>query len=229
MTASVSIYHKLLSLVTVILVALLLVACEQAPQPITADEPGQVLFRDQFIPGNTGKWLLEGDELTSTEIANEQLIITVNEPNTVQFATLQEPQFSDFVVEVDGRQRVGQPDSSYGILFRVQDPQRFYRFEITANGLYVVERHNPDGTWTRLVQDWLPSDAINQGLNVANRLKVIANGPEITLYVNDILLQQVTDATYPSGAIALSAGTFGGNSLQVSFDDLVVYGYEPRG
>lgn len=220
-------YRKLFGLATVLLAALVLAACEQAPQPITADEPGQVLFRDQFIPGNTGKWLLEGDELTSTEIANEQLVITVNEPNTVQFATLQEPQFSNFVVEVDGRQRAGQPDSSYGILFRVQDPQRFYRFEITANGLYVMERHNPDGTWTRLVQDWLPSDAINQGLNVANRLKVIANGPEITLYVNDILLQQVTDATYPSGAIALSAGTFGGNSLQVSFDDLVVYGYEP--
>lgn len=203
------------------------VACAQQPPAITAESPGQVLFSDQFIAGQTGRWLLEQDELTSAEISSEQLVLTVNEPNTIQFATLQEPIFSDFVVEVDGRQRAGSPDSSYGVLFRLQDPQRFYRFSITGNGLYVIERHNPDNTWTRLVQDWLPTEAINQGLNVANRLKVIANGPEFTFYVNNILLQQLNDATYPSGAVALSAGTFGGGNLQVSFDDLVVYGYEP--
>ncbi len=211
----------------VIALFLAVVSCDQQVLPGTADTPGQALFSDQFVVGQTGKWLLEKDELTSSEIANEQLVLTVNEPNTIQFATLQEPQFTDFVVEVDGRQRAGQPDSSYGVLFRVQDAQRFYRFSITANGLYVIERHNADGSWTRLVQEWLPSTAINQGLNVANRLKVIANGPEFTFFVNDILLQQLSDPTYDSGAIALSAGTFGGGNLQVSFDDLVVYGYEP--
>jgi len=203
------------------------VACAQQAPSITAESPGQVLFSDQFIAGQTGTWLLEQDEITSAEISGEQLVLSINEPNTIQFATLQEPVFSDFVVEVDGRLRSGSPDSSYGVLFRVEDPQRFYRFSITGNGLYVIERHNPDNTWTRLIQDWLPTEAINQGLNVANRLKIIANGPEFTFYVNDILLQQLSDTSYPTGAVALSAGTFGGGSLQVSFDDLVVYGYEP--
>ena len=202
-------------------------ACTEQPQFASAEQPGQVLFRDQFVAGQTGNWHLEQDEVSSVEIANEQLLVNINQSDTVQFATLLDPEFSDFVVEVDGRQRAGAPDSSYGILFRVQDSERFYRFSITANGLYVIERHDADGTWTRLIPEWLPSDAINQGLNVANRLKVIANGPEITVYVNDILLQQVSDSTYPTGNIALSAGTFGNGSLQVSFDDLVVYGYEP--
>lgn len=213
-----------------LLLAVVLGACGEAPSTaISADAPGQVLFSDQFMAGNTGRWLLEGDELTSAEIANEQLVLTVNAPNTIQFATLQEPLFGDFVAEVDGRQRAGPADGSYGLLFRVQDPQRFYRFSITSNGLYVIERHNPDGTWSRLIPDWVPSEAINQGLNVANRLKVIANGPDFAFYVNDILLQQISDATYTDGAIALSAGTFGGDNLQVSFDELVVYGYEPGG
>jgi hypothetical protein len=222
-------YRKLRPALALVILVTLTAACDQVAPAITAESPGQVLFSDQFIAGSTGNWLLEGDTLTSAEIANEQLVLTVNEPNTIQFATLQEPLFSDFVAEVDGRQRAGPADGSYGLLFRVQDPQQFYRYSITSNGLYVIERHNSDGTWTRLVQDWLPTEAINQGLNVANRLKVIANGPEFTFYVNDILLQQVTDATYPSGAIALSAGTFGGDNLQVSFDELVVYGYEPGG
>ncbi|MEZ4516417.1 MAG: hypothetical protein R3C44_06130 [Chloroflexota bacterium] len=216
---------RLLLAATLLVIAV--TACAEQQPPLTAETPGQVLFQEQFIAGQTGDWLLEQDDLSSAEIANEQLVLTINQPNTIQFATLQAPVFSDFVVEVDGRQRAGSPDSSYGVLFRVQDSQRFYRFSITSNGLYVIERHNPDGTWTRLTQDWLTSEAINQGQNVANRLKVIASGPELTFYVNDILLQQVTDATYPSGSVALSAGTFGGSSLQVSFDDLVVYGYEP--
>lgn len=220
-------YRNHLLALLIALGAIMTAACAQQPQDATAVGPGQVLFRDQFVAGQTGNWLLEQDEVSSVELANEQLVLNINQPNTVQFATLLDPEFSDFVVEVDGRQRAGPADGSYGVLFRVQDADRFYRFAITANGLYAVERHDADGTWTRLTQDWLSSEAINQGLNVANRLKVIANGPEFTVYVNDILLQQVSDPTYTSGTVALSAGTFGGGNLQVSFDDLVVYGYEP--
>ena len=221
-------YRKPLLALLIVLGVMVTVACaEQLPQSDPSIEPGQILFNDQFIAGQTGNWLLEQDEISSVEMANEQLVLNINQPNTIQFATLQDPEFSDFVVEVDGRQRAGPADGSYGILFRVQDADRFYRFSITSNGLYVIERHDADGTWTRLIPEWQTSEAINQGLNVANRLKVIATGPEFTVYVNDILLQQVSDSTYSSGTLALSGGTFGGANLQVSFDDLVVYGYEP--
>lgn len=221
-------YRKHLTALLVVLGVMVTAAC--AEQPSINDpsiEPGQILFRDQFVAGQTGNWLLEQDEISSVEMANEQLVLNINQPNTIQFATLQDPEFSDFVVEVDGRQRAGPTDGSYGVLFRVQDADRFYRFSITSNGLYVIERHDADGTWTRLIPEWQPSEAINQGLNVANRLKVIATGSEFTVYVNDILLQQVSDSTYSAGKVALSAGTFGGANHQVSFDDLVVYGYEP--
>lgn len=230
LTASVCAYPRRLSALALALGLLLLMACGQQPQSKAADPAsGQVLFSDEFVVGQTGNWLLEHDEVSAVEITGEQLVLSVNQPNTIQYATLQEPEFSNFVAEVDGRQRAGSLESSYGILFRMQDGQRFYRFSVTPSGLYVIERHDGDGTWTRLVEDWLPSEAINQGPNVANRLKVIANGPDITVFVNDILLQQVSDPTYSTGTIALSAGTFGGENLQVSFDDLVVYGYEPGG
>lgn len=179
-------------------------------------------FQDAFIPGQTGAWLLEKDDLGSTEINSEQLVVTVRPPNTMQFAALEEPTFSDFVLEVDARQRAGKPEASYGVLFRMVDGTQFYRFEITGNGSYIIERRDADGSWTRLIPEWKTSPAINQGLNVANRLKVIANGPELTFYANDILLEQITDSTYTTGRIALDAGTFGGGDLQVSFDDLSV-------
>lgn len=212
-------------LVAFILFSLLLVGCgQELPTASLAAEPSDVLFQDQFIPGQIGDWFLEEDAVGGSTISGEQLVITVNAPNTLQYATLRQQDFADFVLEVDARQRSGSPDSSYGVLFRMNGSGGFYRFDLTGSGMYLAERHNTDGTWTPLTGDWKASAAINQGLNVANRIKVIANGPELSFFVNDILLEQVTDSTYASGEIAVDAGTFAGSNLQVSFDDLVVYG-----
>jgi hypothetical protein len=185
-------------------------------------EGPDVVYADTFAAGQTGDWLVEGDDAGRTAVLNEQLIITVQEPNLLQYATLNEPLFADFVLEVDATQLAGDLESSYGLLFRMQGPGQFYRFDITGNGLYVLERHNSDGTWTRFLDDWVESSAIKQGLTVTNRLKVVAQGPLLSFYVNDQLLQQVNDASYAAGQIALDAGTFGRGGLEVAFDNLVV-------
>lgn len=177
---------------------------------------------EAFVPGQTGNWLLEQDEVGSSAIVNEELVITIAAPNTVQYAALDGVTFGDLALEVDVVQRSGPADSSFGVLFRIQDDQQFYRFDITGNGLYIIERRNNDGTWTRLLPDWTPTTALNQGLNVVNRLKIIAAGPELTFYANDVLLTQLTDEAFRSGSIALDAGTFGGGNLQVSFDNLAI-------
>ncbi len=192
-----------------------------ASAPVAQTDPSNG-YRDSFVPGQTGNWLFEQDESASTGIANEQLAITITSPNTIQYVTLGDYTFTDFALEVDVWQRSGPVESSYGVLFRKVDGNQFYRFDITGSGLYIVERRDADGRWTRLVPDWTPTAAINQGLNVANRLKIIAAGNELTFYVNEMLLTQVTDSTYSGGAIALDAGSFGGGDLQVTFDNLVI-------
>lgn len=185
-------------------------------------EGPDVIFADAFVAGQTGAWLVEGDDAGRTAVLNEQLIITVEEPNLLQYTTLSEPIFADFVLEVDVTQLAGDLESSYGLLFRMQNPGQFYRFDITGSGLYVMERHNGDGTWTRFLDDWVESAAIKQGLTVTNRLKVVAQGPLLSFYVNDQLLQQVNDGSFAAGQIALAAGTFGRGGLEVAFDNLVV-------
>lgn len=185
-------------------------------------EGPDVIFADAFVAGQTGEWLVEGDDAGRTAVLNEQLVISVKDPNLLQYTTLSEPLFADFVLEVDVTQLAGDLESSYGLLFRMQNPGQFYRFDITGSGLYVMERHNSDGTWTRFLDDWAESGAIKQGLTVTNRLKVVAQGPLLSFYVNDQLLQQVNDASYAAGQIALDAGTFGRGGLEVAFDNLVV-------
>lgn len=210
---------------------LLPAACDARPLLPTGggagSESGDGSYQDAFVPGQTGNWLLEQDELGSTAIVNEQLVITIAAPNTIQYAALDGRTFGDFALEVDVWQRSGAAESSYGILFRMENGQQFYRFDITGSGQFIIERHESDGTWTRLIPEWTSTTALNQGLNVANRLKIIAAGSNLTFYANDILLAELTDPSFSSGAIAFDAGTFGGSNLQVSFDNLNVTGTTP--
>ncbi len=187
---------------------------------VVLDSP-DVLFHDEFVAGETGAWTVEGDEAGNTAVLNERLIIAIEEPNLLQYSALAQPLFADFILEVDVTQLAGDLESSYGVLFRKTGDQ-FYRFDITSSGLYVLERHNADGTWTRFFPDWVDTTAVKQGLAVTNRLKIAALGPNLSFYVNDQLLQQVNDASYAAGQIALDAGTFGYPDLQVAFDNVVV-------
>ncbi|MCA9935106.1 MAG: DUF1080 domain-containing protein [Ardenticatenaceae bacterium] len=198
-----------------------LTACAQNSSVPTADDPN-VLFLDNFSVGSTGPWQVEGDASGRTAVLDEQLIIEIDTPATLQFATLPEPIFSDFTLTVDARQIAGDVQGSYGILFRMQNAEQFYRFDITSSGMYVVERRSPDGSWTRFVNDWTETPAINQGLGAVNQLRVEAVGTAMHFYVNDVLVQQVSDNQYVAGTIALDAGTFGQTGLQVAFDNLVV-------
>lgn len=199
---------------------LLLAACSS--MEVVIPGASRALFRDEFVPGHTGNWLLEHDETGSTAIVPEQMLIEIAVPDLVQYATLKEPTLSDFTLEVDGRLMAGSPVSSYGVLFRKQGPQAFYRFAITGDGMYTLERHDPDGARLMFTGDWRDSAAINQGLGTTNHLKVTADGPSISLFVNDQLLDQFSDQAYSEGTIALEAGTFRDGSLQVAFDNLII-------
>ena len=204
-----------------LLIGLLFAACSNMELTLPGQE--KALFRDDFILGQTGTWMLESDEVGPSVIVPEQLVIELNAPNLVQYSKLAEPTFSDFTLEVDARLDGGSPASTYGVIFRMQSPDEFYRFEITGDGMYIVERHDADGTWVRHTEDWLDTVAINKGIGATNHLRVAADGERIAVSVNNVLLEEVIDGTYSSGNIALDAGTFDGAGASVSFDNLIVF------
>ena len=199
----------------------LMVACDS--ESATLEQPNiNILYKDEFAPGATGKWQTEGDDLSKSAVLNERLVIEVDAPNTVQYATLTEPAFDDFVLEVDALPLRGGPEATYGILFRMQSPQEFYRFEITSTGLYMLEKRTANGTWVRFMEDWAPSPLIKQGVNVRNKLKIVADGGNFAFFVNDQPLVNVVDSSYLTGTIGLDAGTFGQTGWQVAFDNVIV-------
>lgn len=198
-----------------------LAACADATG-VPGASGADVIYADGFVPGEMGNWVIEGDNAGQTAVINEQLVIELADNNIMQFTTLPDITFDNFVLEVDARLLEGDLGSSYGVLFRMQDTTRFYRFEITGDGLFMVERRDGEAGWTRFVDRWTESPAIKQGLGSVNKLRVEALGQTISLYVNDEPIYQFTDSAYSSGTIALDAGTFVQPTAQVAFDNLIV-------
>ena len=183
---------------------------------------GSILFQEQFTAGQTGDWFTEVDAQGQSLITENRLIIRVDAPQTGQYATLQDPILENFDLEVDATVLDGSLSGTYGILFRMQSSSEFYRFVITGNGQFVVEKRLASGEWQRLTNDWQDSGLINLGYNVTNRLRVVADGPNLYFYINEGLVAQTSDASYGRGLIALDAGTFNQPGLRVAFDNLVI-------
>jgi hypothetical protein len=65
------------------------------------------------------------------------------------------------------------------------------------------------------------NSAIKLG-NETNKVRFDCVGSTLSLYVNDILLAEVTDSDYASGDIGLIVGTYDTAGAKFSFDNLVV-------
>jgi hypothetical protein len=127
--------------------------------------------------------------------------------------------FKDFIMEEDIRLVSGLKDSNYGLIFRCQDDDNFYRFQVSANGSYVIGARL-DGKWIDMLQ-WMPSEYIEKGYST-NHLKVICNGTQIEAYVNGHYLNTVVDDAFTDGYIGGFIYT-PEPGAHVAFDNLKVY------
>ena len=75
---------------------------------------------------------------------------------------------------------------------------------------------------TLIGDHWFESAAVQQGLNVANRLTVRAEAGNLIFRVNGQEVGRVTDNTFAAGDVGLLVQTLGGAPVTVRFDSLSV-------
>jgi len=191
-----------------------------AATPASGQRPELVLAHEDDFSDSFGGWDDAFDTYTRKVYGNNRYQIEVNASNLVAWG-LANRDVADFEVEVEARQEDGDVKNSYGLLFRFLDRENFYRFDISGDGFYLLSKFVA-GEWITLV-DWTESEAINQGNNASNILKVSAFGPEITVYVNGQQLAMVTDDSLSHGNFGFFAGTFAEPYTWVSFDNLKMW------
>lgn len=191
--------------------------------PVTSPPAGVpaelVLVYEDDFSDSFGGWDDAFDTYTRKVYGNNRYQIEVNASNLVAWG-LANRDVANFEIEVEARQEDGDVKNSYGLLFRFQDRENFYRFDISGDGYFLLSKF-VDGQWVTLV-DWTASEFINKG-NAGNILKVSAFGPNITVSVNGQQLASIVDDSLTHGNFGFFAGTFSEPYTWVSYDNLKMW------
>jgi CHAT domain-containing protein/Tfp pilus assembly protein PilF len=105
----------------------------------------------------------------------------------------------DFYLSVDIRKISGPDDADYGVVFRVDENDNLYYFEIYDPGQYTLWRKS-DGEWYELI-GWRSSEAIHA--RQFNRIEVLAVGPEFSFAINGQKVSTTNDDYLEKGKIGL--------------------------
>ncbi|HID62831.1 MAG TPA: FHA domain-containing protein [Anaerolineae bacterium] len=177
-----------------------------------------LIYSDDFNDSETG-WGEFFEPDTVRQYGGSRYHIIAKENDVFTWSKLGRD-FTDFVLEVDATQDQGPSNNGYGLLFRSEDDEHFYRFGISGDGFYFLDK-SVGGEWVPVI-DWTESPYINRG-QASNRLKVTCAGPQITLHVNDQYLATATDDSYDHGDIGLFAISFAEPNVHITFDNLKVW------
>src|SRR5436305_2775550 len=128
--------------------------------------------------------------------------------------------FSNFVFQV--QMTVLKGDRG-GIIFR-SDPTntKFYLFRVGQDGSYDLYLYvDTNGSNAQLLSQG-SSSAIDTGLNRLNKIAVIANGSNLSFYVDQQFIVSIKDTTYQSGSIGVFADDQT-NPTEVAFSNAKVW------
>jgi hypothetical protein len=187
------------------------------PGPASDAASGTTLYSDNFDDEQGSDFTAETNDSSVYKFADGVYQITVTKPKLLSWATMN-GDYGDAAISVDASID-GPTASAAGLIFHYQDDKNFYIYSIDGEGRYGLDVYKNDEPITLV--EWTESSAIKPA-GERNTLRVETNGDTIRLYVNDKLLDEISDSTIPNGKAALVVNTFDEPNVTVSFDNLVV-------
>ena len=188
-------------------------ACGGGNQPYheTFDEPGD--------------WSTDNDDEVRGEVIDGVYDFEVKADDLSSWTTAG-LEFSDGWYEVEATQVAGPDNNLYGMVFRINnETDDFYTFQISGDGFVWIGRYQGGGEIeaTPIVDDWwFESQAINQGADITNVLKVRTEAGNMIFYVNNQEVGRVTDNSFAEGDIGLIVGSLGEGGVRIHFDNFKV-------
>lgn len=123
------------------------------------------------------------------------------------------PNVSNFQLEVDFSLVDGV--QNYGLTFRRQD-NSFYYFPVDENGHYQLALFDQETQEWKQIIDWDSYPEVED--TVPSRLRVIAEGSNYKLYINDDLVAESNDATLLGGDIGIGISVAAGENAAIEVD-----------
>ncbi|MEM8530110.1 MAG: hypothetical protein AAGF95_04660 [Chloroflexota bacterium] len=191
----------------------------EATSVILNEEESVLLLHETFADPALSSLNTGMNDYASFAFVDETYRITVHEPDAFVWSPC-EGIFGDVTIATELIFTTGSGDTAAGLLFRFQDEYNFYFFNISANGYYALDLFQ-NGRWVSLV-DWTRTTQVRPS-GEANQLRVEVVEDYIHLYINDMLLDVVSDDTFAEGNVAFAVNTFEEQDISVFFDNLIIW------
>jgi hypothetical protein len=203
---------------------------ELSPTPTASTTPGSgdprswlgnPAWQDTFSTGSN--WTLGADSFTRAEVEDGTLLFTGL--TTMDGWRLTWPEIEDFYLDADLNSGDCEGNDHYGLIFRVPDrhaADEGYLLGFTCDGRYWL-RHWGDEKMTTLIP-LTSSTAIVAGAQRNNRMGVMADGNQLTLYANGQKLAEIEDETLPdAGGFGLFVGARKSGSLEIGAQEMAYW------
>lgn len=185
--------------------------------PWVGDEP--ILFMDDFS-GQTGGWHTQEDRLSFVGYTQEGFRLWVDLPN-YQVWSVPGLNFRDVNIYSRVQKIGGENDNLFGLVCRYQGEENYYAFLISSDGYYGIFKKQA-GIQSLLGMEQMGFSEIINRDDAANEILVVCQDDQLALFVNEVELFQVRDATFSYGDIGMIAGTRAEPGADVLFDYLIV-------
>jgi len=129
---------------------------------------------------------------------NEFVRCSTNDPREYNWARwrLFENGNDENTYEIDCKKISGASYNGYGLLFGASDTDvyKYYYLTIWVDGTYSISKSTNNVDDLTDIKEREESDKLHTGYNVTNTLKVVKNGGEYTVYLNDSQVYEFTDS-----------------------------------
>ncbi len=209
---------KMKTVIPVLLLLLVLAACGGAePTQETEPENIEVLLSETF--DSEDAWEIYSDANSDLKVVDGVYQIEVNDAGYIWGQN--DLKTEDVTIEVEATQLSDFDENGYGIICRADANNNGdgYYFLISGDGYASIRKG--DGADVPELTEWTKYSAINKG-QATNKIKAVCAGDQLALYVNDELVAEATDSTFPSGFTALTAVAEEGGNARITFDNLTI-------
>ena len=179
-------------------------------------------FLDNFQNGDN--WSLYEDEHVLFRVADEALRMVAFNAESWDGFMLSWPQINDFYLEMAATTRDCSGLDRYGLVarsVRTDEGYAGYLFGISCDGQYSLRIWDGEA-FTRLI-DWTASEHIQAGSNQSNRIGIMMEGENISLYANGNLIAELTDETFEDGRIGVFVGSANTEDFTVLVEEVAFW------
>jgi len=189
-----------------------------SPTPEHRPGLGPLVFSDDF--SDPSVWQTAQSDQASAIVTANRLSLAVKQPHIGMVSLRSGPIVRDFYAEVTARPSLCLGKDDYGLIYRANSPNDYYRIGLTCDGTVRADRVR-GGTATSMSSP-APSGDVPPGPPGEVRIGVWTSGPEMRVFLNGHYQFTVNDPLFSNGILGVFARSEGENAVTVTFSDLNV-------